>query len=71
MHNGSMLTLQQVVQFYNKGGAKNDLLSSLIRPLELADDEVLALVAFMQSLTSSHVNQLVEDAFAAPIGDIN
>jgi len=70
MHNGSMSTLRDVVEFYNEGGVPNEGLSPLIRPLDLDEQEKDDLVKFLESLTGSNVDQLVADAFAAPIGDI-
>ncbi|MGI9227537.1 MAG: cytochrome-c peroxidase [Gammaproteobacteria bacterium] len=70
MHNGSMLTLREVVEFYNQGGVPNEVLSPLIRPLNLSDEEINGIVAFLESLTGDNVAIIVADAFAAPIGDI-
>lgn len=50
MHDGSMKTLREVVEHYNKGGIPNPHLSSRIKPLNLTEDEVLALVKFMEAL---------------------
>lgn len=69
MHNGDLLTLDDVVEFYNRGGVPNDLLSPKIKPLGLSSEERAALVAFLKSLTGSNVKTLASDAFAAPIGD--
>lgn len=69
MHDGRFGSLHAVVQFYNSGGVANSLLSPLIRPLALDDQEVDALVAFLQSLTGGNVEMLIADAFAAPVGD--
>lgn len=69
-HDGSFANLEDVVRFYNQGGVSNELLDSRIKPLNLDDKEVEALVAFMHTLTGSNVNTLVSDAFAAPVGDI-
>jgi cytochrome c peroxidase len=58
MHDGSLATLRDVVDHYNNGGVTrkddpvNDFLSGGIRPLNLTDDEISDLVAFMESLTS-------------------
>ena len=70
MHNGEFLSLDEVIQFYNKGGVTNKLLSPLIRPLNLTIEEQTALRAFLGSLTGSNVEDLVSDAFAAPVGDV-
>ena len=71
MHDGSLLSLREVVEFYNRGGVPNELLSPLIMPLGLTDEEIDDIVTFMESLTGSNVATLVADAFAAPIGDIS
>jgi cytochrome c peroxidase len=58
MHDGSLKTLRDVVEHYNNGGVTkkgdpvNDFLSGGIRPLNLTDDEISDLVAFLESLTS-------------------
>jgi cytochrome c peroxidase len=58
MHDGSLKTLKDVVVHYKNGGVTketdpvNDFLSGGIRPLELTDEEVADLVAFMEALTS-------------------
>jgi cytochrome c peroxidase len=70
MHNGSISTLRDVVDFYVAGGVPNELLDPLIKPLHLNEQEKEDLVAFLESLTGSNVDVLVADAFAAPIGDI-
>ena len=70
MHNGSLSTLIEVVNFYNRGGIQNKLLDPVIQPLHLSDVEKQDLVAFLESLTGSNVDTLVADAFAAPIGDL-
>ena len=70
MHNGSLSTLHDVVEFYNDGGVPNELLDPRVRPLGLNDEEIDDLVAFMRSLTGDNVDTIVADAFAAPVGDI-
>ncbi|HFD13017.1 MAG TPA: c-type cytochrome [Crenotrichaceae bacterium] len=52
MHDGSQKTLEEVVEYYNKGGEKNPFLDPAIFPLELTDQEKKDLVAFLKSLTS-------------------
>ncbi len=69
MHDGSLLSLSEVIAFYNRGGIDNELLDPLLRPLGLTVEETRALEAFLQSLTGSNVPALVADAFAAPVGD--
>jgi cytochrome c peroxidase len=70
MHNGSLGTLMEVVEFYDRGGVVNELLDPLIKPLQLNQQERADLVAFLNALTGSNVDTLVSDAFAAPVGDI-
>lgn len=69
MHDGSLPSLEAVVDFYDRGGVPNENLSPRIRPLQLSPAEKQDLLAFLQSLTGSNVETLVGDAFAAPIGD--
>ncbi len=68
MHDGSLASLRDVLQFYNRGGVPNEVLDPLIRPLGLSDAEIEELLSFLEALTGSNVNALVSDAFAAPIG---
>ncbi len=51
MHNGSIGTLEGVVEFYDRGGDRDANLSPLIEPLGLTDREKWDLVAFLNSLT--------------------
>lgn len=58
MHDGSLETLEDVVDFYNNGGRVketdpfNDFQSGGIRPLNLSDEQKSDLVEFMKALTS-------------------
>ncbi|MFW2371843.1 MAG: cytochrome-c peroxidase [Gammaproteobacteria bacterium] len=58
MHDGSLKTLKDVVDFYNNGGRVksddpvNGFQSGGIRPLELSDQQKEDLVSFMEALTS-------------------
>jgi cytochrome c peroxidase len=69
MHNGAFSTLRQVVAFYNQGGIPHPQLDPLIRPLALNDREMANIVTFLESLTGDNIEILVQDAFAAPIGN--
>lgn len=51
MHDGSLATLEEVVDFYTDGGRRNPYLDRELRPLRLTEDEKTALVAFLRSLT--------------------
>jgi cytochrome c peroxidase len=50
MHDGSLTTLEKVVEFYNRGGGANPNRDPLLRPLELSPEEVRALTAFLKAL---------------------
>jgi cytochrome c peroxidase len=50
MHDGSLATLADVVDFYNDGARKNPNLDREFRPLKLSDEEKRHLVAFLGSL---------------------
>ena len=70
MHNGSLATLVEVIDFYNRGGVPHDGLDPRIRPLGLTGIQKEELVAFLESLTGSNVDLLARDARTAPIGDV-
>ncbi len=55
MHDGSDKTLEEVVEFYDRGGHPNPNLDGGMMPLKLSDNEKAALVEFMKSLTSSDI----------------
>jgi len=50
MHDGSIATLEEVVEFYSAGGQPNPYISPLIRPLNLDGYEKAALIAFLRAL---------------------
>lgn len=54
MHDGSMQTLEEVVDYYDKGGDKNRFLDAAIYPLHFTKQEKVDLVNFMKSLNSSY-----------------
>ena len=51
MHDGSLATLEDVIDFYDRGGRPNPNLDSEIRPLRLTGEERKTLAAFLRSLT--------------------
>ena len=53
MHDGSLKTLEEVVDVYAKGGHANDHLSDKIKKLELSDQDKKDLVEFMKAVTGS------------------
>lgn len=55
MHDGSIKTLKEVVEFYNKGGSPKDPgLDSDMKPLNLTDEEVEFLVEFLKAMTGEN-----------------
>jgi cytochrome c peroxidase len=50
MHDGSLATLEDVVNFYNAGGGEGQ--TAGLEPLDLSEEEVAQLVAFLESLSS-------------------
>jgi len=51
MHDGSLKTLEEVVDFYNKGGIPNKNLDANIRKLDLTDQDKKDLVSFLKALS--------------------
>jgi len=64
MHDGSLATLKDVVEFYNNGGRLKEtdplspFISGGIRPLDLSRQEKADLVAFLEALTSPEVARI-------------
>ena len=56
MHNGSIKTLQEVVEHYDRGGDNKTHLSPMMVKLDLSKQEKQDLVAFLQSLTGEPAN---------------
>jgi cytochrome c peroxidase len=52
MHDGSLATLEDVVEFYVRGGTPNPGLDPALRPLALDPAERRALVVFLRALTA-------------------
>jgi cytochrome c peroxidase len=61
MHDGSLKTLYDVIDHYNKGGYPHQNKSPLIRPLGLTATERTDLVAFLKSLTDIHYQSSLHD----------
>jgi len=51
MHDGSLKTLEEVMDHYNKGGTPNPALDPDMKPLNLTPEESADVVAFMKALT--------------------
>lgn len=69
MHNGSLASLREVVEFYSRGGIANENLDPLIKPLHLSKQEVDDVATFLEALTGDNAEELISDAYTAPIGD--
>ena len=53
MHDGSLQTLADVIDFYDKGGRTNPKLSNLVRPIGLSAEDKRVLIAFLESLSTA------------------
>ena len=69
MHDGSIATLEEVVAFYAEGGGGDSAQDPRTRSVRLTQSDQVALVAFLRTLTSSHVDTLVSDARSVTIGE--
>lgn len=58
MHDGSLATLEAVVDFYDRGGGNLGEKDARIAPLALSADEKQALAAFLRTLDGAHVDAL-------------
>ena len=66
MHDGSLATLEAVVEFYDKGGRPNPNLFSIIRPLNLTPEEKQALLKFLGSLSGDVTSTMLAPELTAP-----
>jgi cytochrome c peroxidase len=55
MHDGSLASLEEVIEFYDRGGNRNPHLDEEIRPLRLTGDEQRTLLAFLRTLSGDVV----------------
>jgi cytochrome c peroxidase len=53
MHDGSLKTLEDVVDYYDRGGNANPSLDEDLRPLHLTAEEKSSLVTFLRSLSGN------------------
>lgn len=53
MHDGSLASLDEVVDYYDRGGNRHALLDPEVRPIGLTTLEKQALIAFLRSLTGT------------------
>lgn len=55
MHNGVFNSLEEVIDFYNKGGGDDPQKSSLIQPLNLTKQEMADLLEFLKGLSGEEI----------------
>ncbi len=57
MHNGTFFDFEELVDFYNDGGGKNEFATKtkILKPLNLSDEEKEDLVAFLESLSGPEI----------------
>lgn len=55
MHDGSLKTLEEVIEYYDRGGTKNRWLDEKIKPLGLTAQEKRDLLAFLKALTGAPI----------------
>jgi cytochrome c peroxidase len=65
MHDGSLTSLKDVVDYYARGGDYSPNKSELIKQLDLSDEEKRDLVSFLESLTGDTVTNGRADKYAA------
>lgn len=68
MHDGSARTLEEVIDFYNRGGTKNPQLDPEVKPLNLTAQEKADLVAFLKSLNGEGWQAKAPIALPAELG---
>lgn len=69
MHDGSLATLAEVIDFYDRGGGADPGKDPLLVPLNLTPSQRRDLEAFLGALTGSDVELLAADARSTAIGD--
>ncbi len=62
MHNGVFERLEEVVEFYDRGGGEHRNKDPRLRPLELSDQEKRDLIAFLESLSGDPIVEPVLDS---------
>lgn len=60
MHNGVFRTLDEVIEFYNRGGGDVPNKDPRLKPLNLTEEEKEALKAFLEALTCNNVPYVEE-----------
>ena len=67
MHDGSLATLEQVIDYYDQGGNQAPDKDPFLKILNLTRPQKLALAAFLRSLTGDNVELLAQKARASPL----
>jgi cytochrome c peroxidase len=65
MHNGALPTLEEVVDYYDRGGTGAEGQDPRLAPLHLTVEEKRALIALLRSLTGDNVDALAQEATVA------
>lgn len=68
MHDGSLDTLADVVQFYRDGGTANTHLSDRMEPIKLTDDEAANLVDFLKALSRTSEPRMAAEGVTPTAG---
>lgn len=63
MHNGVLLTLEEVIDYYDRGGTGAEGQDARITPLNLTRAEKQSLLAFLQSLTGDNIAALARETY--------
>jgi cytochrome c peroxidase len=67
MHDGSLATLEAVIEYYQHGGIEHPGKDKLVQPLQLTAADKRHLAAFLRSLTGDNVVVLAQQARAERI----
>lgn len=67
MHDGSLATLREVIDWYDRGGSTDPAKHPFMKPLRLNEAQKRHLEAFLQALTGDNLDALVKSA-RAPAG---
>ena len=57
MHDGSIATLEDVVDYYDGGGNRNPGLDPELRPLHLSSTEKQSILAFLRGLNGHQIGR--------------
>jgi len=60
MHDGSLKTLEEVVEHYDKGGIRNPWIDQRLKPLKLTSQDKADLVAFLKALSGEGWQRITE-----------